>query len=777
MESEATASPLFDAAADLRSLRRFEDARFLTGRGSYTDDAPAAGELSAAVLRSPHAHARIVAIDTAAATALPGVHGVFTADDLIADGIGTLPCHTVFPEGQTLFVPPRYPLAQGRARFVGDGVALVIADSRTIALDALERIDVDYDPLPAVVDPCAARAPDAPLVWDEAPGNLAFHFWRGDRDAARAALAAAAHVVELDLVNNRIAAVAMEPRAAIGSWDAATGRYRLVCSGATVHVIRNELAQGPLRIPPEQIEVIAPDVGGGFGMKSLPYPEYALLLWATRRLGRPVRWIAERSEDFTNGVHGRANLTRARLGLDAAGRFLALDVETVADLGAYVSSGGPGSSTLAPSTVMGGLYAIPAVGMDVVGVLTNTAPIDAYRGAGKPEANYIIERLIDLAAQRLGHDPVALRQRNLVRAFPYRTAMGIVVDSGAPARNIDHALTAADRAGFPARRDASAARGRLRGLGVTCFIETARGQPNEDGWIRLHADGTIEIAAGSESNGQGHETSFVQLIAGKLGLPLAAFRYVQADTRATPRGGGYGGARSLHMGGTALLRAADDLLARCQLIAARLLQAAPEAVTYRDGAFACTEDDTRRIDLPALARALAQSGQELPAGEGDVANAPITFPQGCHIAEVEVDPETGQVTLARYLAVDDFGTLVNPLLTEGQVQGGLAQGIGQALCEDIRYDAESGQMLSATFMDYAIPRARDLPWLKVGLVERPTKANPIGSKGAGQAGAMAAPQCVVNAVLDALHPLGVERIDMPLTPLRVWEAIRAARNA
>ena len=772
--------PLFDAPGDPRSLRRLEDARFLTGQGRYVDDEPADGQLVALILRSPHAHARIVAIDVAEAAALPGVRGVFTARDLIDDGIGTLPCHVVFPEGQALFVPPRHPLAQGRVRFVGDGVALVVAESRSIGLDALERIAVEYAVLPAVADPAAARAPGAPQLWDGAPGNVAYHFWRGDRERAEAAIAGAAHVVELELVNNRIAAAATEPRVAVGHWDAGSGHYRLFFSGASVHQVRKALAEGVFGVTPETIEVIAPDVGGGFGMKSVTYPEYALLLWAARRFDRPVRWVAERSEDFIAGAHGRANITRARLGLDAEANFLALSVETLGDLGAYVSSGGPGSSTIAPSSAMGGLYAIPAISMDVLGVLTNTAPVDAYRGAGKPEANYIIERLVDLAAHRLGLDPVALRRRNLVRAFPYRTAIGVLVDSGAPAENLALALTAADHAGFPARREASRARGLLRGIGVTCFIETSRGPPTEGGWLRLLADGTIELRVGTQSNGQGHETSFPQLLAGKLGLPITAFRYVEADTRVIPRGGGYGGARSLHMGGTALVLAADDLLARSLPLAARLLQARPEQVAYRDGAFVCTADppgEARRIDLCALGRALAQSGLTLPAGDGDNPCKDFTFPQGCHIAEVEVDPETGEVSLETYLGVDDFGTLVNPLLTEGQVQGGLAQGIGQALLEEVHYDPESGQMLTATLMDYAIPRADDLPWLRVGLVERPTATNPIGAKGSGQAGAIAAPQCVVNAVLDALRPLGIEHIDMPLTPLRVWQAIRAAYSA
>ncbi|WP_342642923.1 xanthine dehydrogenase family protein molybdopterin-binding subunit [Rhodoligotrophos ferricapiens] len=767
------------ASDDPRSLRRLEDERFLTGKGRYVDDEPATGQYFASVLRSPHAHARILSIDTEAALAVPGVMGVYTAADLLADGIGPLPCFMNLGADAPLIVPERYPLARERVRHVGDPVAFIVAETREAAREALDHVEVDYDILPAVVDPRQARDLQAPQIWDEAPGNLAFHFRRGDFTKTEAALASAAHVIDLELVNNRIAAAALEPRVAIGHWDAANGRYRLVLSGASVHAIRRDLADSVFRIPHDRIDVICPDVGGGFGMKNVAYPEYVLVLWAAKKLGRPVRWVAERVDEFTSGVHGRDNVTKAKLALDAQARILGLWVETTANLGAYLSSGGPGSSTMAPTPAMGGLYAVPAIAMEVHGVFTNTAPIDAYRGAGKPEANYIIERIIDVAAHRLGLDPAELRRRNFIREFPYRNATGALIDCGAFTDNLERALEAADKAGFAARKAQSAAKGKLRGLGLACFLETARGQPNEEGWIRFATDGLIELAVGTQSNGQGHETSFVQLIAGRLGLPLEAFRFVQGDTRVIPRGGGHGGARSLHLGGTALVLAADDLLHKAHPIAARLLQANPEDISYQSGAFICAPapgSPERSIDLPAIARALAQSGEEPLHGYGQNICDAVTFPNGCHVAEVEVDPETGEVSLQSYIAVDDYGRLVNPLLTEGQVHGGLAQGIGQALMEESVYDPESGQLISATFTDYAMPRGADLPDLHIRFVEIPTAANPIGAKGSGQAGAIAAPQTIINAIVDALRAFGIDHIDMPATPQRVWRAIEQAKT-
>jgi len=761
------------------SLRRSEDERFLTGRGRFVDDLALPGQLHAHVLRSPHAHASIERIDASAARAAAGVRGIFTEADLRADGVGALPCISTVKMLGPLLTPPRYALARERVRHVGDPVALVVAESRNAALDAAERIDVAYRALPAVVDAAAALAPAAPRLWDEIPGNLAYRFQRGDERATEAALAAAVHVVELELFNNRIIVTPIEPRAAIGRYDEARACFDLVLTGQGVHAIRQQLAESVFHTPLDQVHVSAPDVGGGFGMKNFLYPEWVLVLWAARRLGRPVRWTAERGEDFVSDTQGRDNRTRARLALDTAGRFTALHVSTVANLGAYLSSVGPISSTQAPSTAMGGVYAIPAIFMDVRGAYTNTVPIDAYRGAGKPEANYLIERLVDLAARKLGIDAVELRRRNMMAEFPYRSAMGMLIDGGRFAANLEEAVLRADRAGFAARRAAAARRGKLRGMGVGCFLETARGQPEERAAIRFEADGRVALVVGTQSNGQGHETSFPQIASALLGLPRESFRYVQADTRAIASGAGHGGARSLHMGATALVKAAEGVIAKGRALAARLLQAAPNEVVFAEGRFAVVGTE-RGIELLALARAARDPGNVPDATKSGLDVEvhhhceTFTYPNGCHVAEVEVDPETGEVTLERYTAVDDFGRLVNRRLTEGQVQGGVAQGIGQALLEHTVYDASSGQLLSGSLMDYALPRADDLPPFDITLDGIATSANPLGVKGSGQAGAIAAPQTIMNALHDALAPLGIRHLDMPASPERIWRAIREA---
>jgi carbon-monoxide dehydrogenase large subunit len=761
-----------------QSLLRLEDARFLTGRGQYVDDITVPAETWMQVVRSPHAHATIARIDATAARSIPGVLGVFTAGDLAE--LGPLPCTVPVASVAPMIVPPRPALASERARHVGDPVAFVVADTRTAARDAAELVAVDWEPLSSIVDGGAALLVGAPQLWEQAPNNLSYRFQKGDRDAVRAAIAGAAHVVELELVNNRIVISALEPRGAIGRYDG--DGFHLLFSGAGVHALQSQLADSVFRIPPERMHVACPDVGGGFGVKNALYPEWVMLLWAARALGRPVRWMSERAEDFVTTAQGRDNVTRARLALDADGRFLALDVSTIANLGAYLSSGGPGSSTNAPANAMGSGYVLPAIFMDVQGVFTNTVPIDAYRGAGKPEVNYMIERLIDEAARRCGFDALELRRRNLVREFPYRKALGTVIDCGRFADNLDDAIVAADHAGFAARREQARTRGRLRGIGVTCFMETARGAPNEGAELRFDEDGRVALLVGTQSNGMGHETAYAQIAADLLGLPIEAFRYVQADTAIVRAGNGHGGARSMHMGGAALCKAVDAMLEKGRIIAARLLQASVEHVVFADGRFALRGEPDRAIGLLELARA-ARDTANLPDGMSPGLDTYvwnlldlITFPNGCHIAEVEIDPETGAVTLERYAAVDDFGTLINPMLTVGQVQGGVTQGIGQAMLEHTVYDPDSGQMLSGSFMDYAVPRAEDLPDFAITLSGTPTNANPLGVKGSGQAGAMASPQAVIAAVLDALAPLGVAHIDMPATPERVWRAIEEARR-
>ncbi len=749
---------------------RLEDHRFLTGRGRYTDDCNWPEQAFAQIVRSPHAHAALLRVESSAAGAAPGVLGVFTAADLAADGIGPIPCDVRVATTGPMRVPLRYALATGRVRHVGEPVALVVATSRNAARDAAELVHAEYAPLPCVVDCREALAPGAPQLWADVPGNLAYTFEKGDRAAVQAALAGAAHVAALDLVNNRIIVAPLEHRAALGRFDRDSATFHLLLTGQGVHGIRAPLADTVFQVEHERVQLSSPDVGGGFGVKNGLYPEWILVLWAARRLGLPVKWASDHGEDFISTAHGRDNLTRARLGLDGDGRFLALDVDTVANLGASMSTGGPGSSTNAPGNAMGGGYAFPAVYMHVRGAYTNTVPTDAYRGAGKPEANYLLERLIDAAAAQLALDPVALRRRNLANRFPHPTPMATTIDGGRFAANIAPALEAADHAGAPARRAAAAARGRLHGTGVTCFLETARGAPDEGAEIRFQPDGAVSLLLGTQSNGQGHETSFPQIAAGLLGLPVQAFRYVQADTAQVPAGNGHGGARSLHQGGTAMVRAIEAAIEKGRTLAARLLQAQPAQVTFSAGRFSVAERGIGIIELAAA----AEPGESLDSYVWNKLNL-ITFPNGVHVAEVEVDPETGAVALLRYTGVDDFGRIVNPVLTIGQVQGGVAQGIGQALLERTVYDPASGQLLSGSFMDYTLPRAADLPDLDIHLEGVPTQANPLGVKGAGQAGAIAAPQAVMSAILNALRPVGVTHLDMPATPERVWRAIQDTR--
>ncbi|MSP31003.1 MAG: xanthine dehydrogenase family protein molybdopterin-binding subunit [Acetobacteraceae bacterium] len=750
-----------------QSLSRLEDARFLTGNGRYTDDIDRPGQLFAHAVRSPHAHARIIRIDHAAALAVPGVIGVYTATDL--EALGPIPCAAKVPTLGPMLVPPRFALASDRVRHVGEPVAFVVGETRTAARDAAEQVKITYDALPCVTDLKAALAEGAPQLWDNIPKNLSYSFEKGDRAATQAAFATAAHVVELELVNNRVIIAPIEPRAAIGEYNPAKKTFHLLFSGQGVHSLRNQLAKNVFRAPPEKMHLTCPDVGGGFGVKNALYPELIFVLWAARHLGRPVKWVSGHTEDFVSTAHGRDNISRTRLALDATGKFLALDVFTLANLGAAMSTGGPGSSTNAPGNAMGGGYDIPAVFMDVRGVFTNTVPIDAYRGAGKPEANYIIERLIEAAASVLGIDPTELRCRNLVKNFPHRTVMSTTIDGGAFAQNIPLALAHADHEHFSARRAAAEALGKRRGIGITCFLETARGAPDEGAEVKFLPDGKIALALGTQSNGQGHETSFVQIAADHLGLPMASFVLQQADTTLVKDGNGHGGARSLHQGGSALVKAIDMAIEKGRVVAARLLQAPLARITFSKAVF---HAEDRSISLSDTARA-ATPDETLDSYIWNKLDL-ITFPNGCHIAEVDIDPETGALTLARYTAVDDFGTVINPMLTIGQVQGGVAQGIGQAMLERTVYDPETGQLLSGSFMDYSLPRAADLPDLNIHLHGVPTNANPLGVKGAGQAGAVAAPQAIIAAILNALAPIGVHHIDMPATPERIWNAIQLA---
>lgn len=756
---------------------RLEDRRFLTGEGRFTDDLRRAGQAHGIVVRSPHAHADVRAVRTDAAKAAPGVVGVWTAGDLAAAGIGALQNTSQVPSDPPIVRPPRPVLAADRVRHVGEPVAFIVAETLAEARDAAELVEVDYQDRPANVDPDRALDPEAPLIWDEAPGNRICVFQAGDRGAVEAALERAAHVLDLTVDNHRISALPLEPRAAIGEYDAADDTLLLTLTGQGVHGIRNALAP-TFGVAPEKLHVAAHDVGAGFGAKNFAYPEWVLVLAAARALGRPVRWTAERAEDVTGGAHGRAVKTRARLGLDGEGRFVGLLAEMTADLGAHLSTGAPGSGTVSVTRSIHGMYDIPAVFMQSTGVLTNTAPVDAYRGAGKPEGNYLVERLVDEAARQFGFDPVELRLKNAIQSFPFTTPLGFTVDVGRFKENVQDAAALADRDGFARRRAAAKADGKLLGQGFAAFLESARGAPSEGAEIRFSADGMIEVRTGTESNGQGHETTFSRLVADRFGQDVREIRYIQADTRETRMGHGHGGARSMHMGGRAIVGAIDMALEKGQTVAAGLLQADPAAVSFREGAFVA--GDGRSVALADVADAARQPEFGLDGGLDSFFrwdDAPITWPGGCHVAEVAIDAETGRVALLSYKGVDDYGEILDRQLIEGQVHGGLAQGIGQALGEAIVYDQSTGQCLSATLMDYAAPMSDGLPDFDIRFESAPTDANPLGVKGSGQAGAIAAAQTVMNAVMDALASAGAGPIDMPATPEKVWRALNEAKGA
>lgn len=756
---------------------RLEDHRFVTGEGRFTDDLRRPNQAYGYVVRTPYAHADIKSIETADAKAAPGVLGVWTAADLKADGLGDLQNTSGVPSDPPIVRPPRPVLARDRVRHQGEAVVFVVAETLAAARDASELVIVEYAERPVIVDADAALLEGAPQLFDEAPGNRVCVFKAGDRDAVEQALAGADHVLEMTVDNHRVSALPLEPRAAIGEHDAGTGELTLTLTGQGVHGIKGSLAKPVFGMENDKFHVVAHDVGAGFGAKNFAYPEWALVLFGARQLGRPVKWTAERTEDVTGGAHGRAVKTRAKLGLTADGMFTGILAEMTADIGGHLSSGAPGSGTVSVTRAIHGMYAIPAVFMEATAVFTNTAPVDAYRGAGKPEGNYLVERLVDEAARKFGFDPVEIRLKNAIRSFPFETPLGFTVDCGRFAENVEDAAEMADRGGFAARRAASETNGRLRGLGFAAFFESARGAPTEGAEIRFSEDGMVEVRTGTESNGQGHETTFSRLVADQLGVNLAEVRYVQADTRETRMGHGHGGARSMHMGGGAIMGAIADVLEKGRAVAAGLMQADAESVTFRDGGFVA--GDGRQVALADVAAAARQPEFGLEGGLDSFhqwEDAPITWPGGCHAAEVEIDPDTGGVTLLSYKGVDDYGVVLDPQLIEGQVHGGLAQGIGQALGERIVYD-DQGQCLSATLMDYAAPYADGLPPFEIQFKGEPTRANPLGVKGSGQAGAIAASQTVMNAVMDALASVNAGPIDMPATPEKVWRAVAAAKRA
>jgi carbon-monoxide dehydrogenase large subunit len=730
------------------------------------------------MLRSPHAHAVIREIDTSAAAAVPGVLAVFTGADLARDGIGTIPCMSGVPG---MAAPPRPAITADRVRHVGDTVAMVVAETAAAARDAAELVAVDYQPLPSVVETGHALEPGRPAVWDEHPGNLCFEWKIGDRAAVERAATGARHRIAVSLVNNRVVVNSMEPRGAIGEYDWGEDSYTLWSSTQGSHFVRNLLAEHIFHMPENRIRVVTPDVGGGFGMKLFLYPEHVLVLWAAKQLGRPVRWVPDRSDAFTTDTQGRDNLARLDLALDDELRFLGLDVALTANMGAYLSNFAPEIPTFAGAVMYSAVYAIPAVHVAVKGVFTNTVPVDAYRGAGRPEAAYAVERLIDHAARRLGVSGDELRRRNFIRpaAMPYATPLGLTYDSGDFARNMADALTAADAAGFPARRAEARVRGKCRGLGHAVYIEQSGFPPDEFAELRFDPAGTLTLLMGTQSSGQGHQTAYAQLAAEKLGVPPDKVRVLQGDTDAVAFGRGTGGSRSLPVGGAALAHAADKLIDKGKKIAAHLLEAAEADIAFSDGLFAIAGTD-RSVAIEAVARAAFNPAQ-LPPGlepgfaeSGHFTPPSPTFPNGCHVCEVEIDPETGQIDILRYLVVDDFGTVVNPLLLAGQVNGGIAQGIGQAMLERVVYDPESGQLVTGSLTDYALPRADDLPPLEFSYNVVPCLTNPLGIKGAGEAGAIGAPPALVNAVIDALAERSIEHLDMPLTPERLWRALCSA---
>ena len=763
-------------------VRRKEDVRLVRGAGQFLDDVAIDNLAHASLLRSPHAHAAIRSIDTARAQDVPGVLAVATAADIAADGFGSLQCHylkLLDQAGQSAidFVPAQSLLAEDRAHHVGDAVAMVVAETPAVARAALDLIEVDYEVRPAAADLAAAARGEAPPVWDEVPNNICFEWENGDRAATERAFDAAARTVTVDLRNNRVVGNSLEPRGAIGLYDPAEDHYTLYASTQGPYVVREYIAQDVLKVPTERLRVITPDVGGGFGLKLHSYTEYGLVLWAAKRTGRAVKWMSDRSEAFNSDKHGRDNITTASLALDSEGIILALKVETTANMGAYLSNVAPIVPTYASRGIQLGAYVIRTALVAVKGVYTNTVPVDAYRGAGRPEAIYLIERVVNAAATALGMDPAEFRRRNLVppSAIPYDNPLGLLYDSGEFERVMDLARESADWEGAPARRTAALASGHLHGIGMSYYVEKC-GDPaigDETAALSVEPEGVIGIRIGTQASGQGHETAYAQLIEDILGVPFASVEVRQGDTVPGVMGGGSGGSRSLMVGGSAIKLAVEELVRVGTIAAADVLEAAATDIEFTDGAFVVSGTD-RRIALFDLAAQLDESsGVNGLSAEATFMPEASSIPNGCHICEVEIDPDTGSCQVVSYVVVDDFGRIINPLLCEGQVHGGVAQGIGQALMEEAVFDSD-GQLLSGSFMDYAIPRATDLLNVQTSFHEVPTPNNPLGVKGAGESGAIAAPPAVMNAVADALRDYGPFTIDMPATPEKIWRAIAGA---
>jgi carbon-monoxide dehydrogenase large subunit len=783
-----------------QAVKRKEDFRFLTGGGNYTDDINRPGQTYAYIVRSPHAHANIKKIDKSAAAKAPGVVAIFTGADYAADKKGGLPCGWLInsKDGSPMVEPPHPPLVPDRVRHVGDQVAVVIAETRDQAKSAAELLSIDYEELPAIISTGDAAKPGAPQVWEQAKNNTCYDWHIGDKAATDAAFAKAAHVTKIDIVNQRLIPNAMEPRAAIGDFDRATGDYTLFTTSQNPHVIRLLMGAFVLQIPEHKLRVVAPDVGGGFGSKIFHYAEEAVVTWAAGKLGRPIKWTADRSESFMSDAHGRDHVTHAELAMDKDGKFLGLKVSTIAAMGAYLSTFATSVPTYLYATLLAGVYATPAIYAEVRAVFTNTVPVDAYRGAGRPEATYLLERLVDKAAREMKMDRIEIRRKNMIpaNAFPYQTPVALQYDSGDYQSTLKMALEGSDFAGFEKRRADAKAKGKLRGIGISTYLEAcgiapsavagalgARAGLYESAEVRVHPTGSVTIFTGSHSHGQGHETTFAQIVADTLGVPMENVEISHGDTNKVQFGMGTYGSRSLAVGGSALVKALDKIVTKSKRIAAHLMEASVADIEFKDGVFKVVgTDKTVPFGQVALTAYVPHNYPitELEPGLDEKAfydPLNFTFPGGCHICEVEIDPETGVTEVISFVAVDDVGKIINPMIVEGQIQGGIGQGIGQALLESCVYDNSSGQILTGSYMDYTMPRADNLPSFKVQSHNTMCTHNPLGSKGCGEVGAIGSPPAVINAVLDALAPLGVTDITMPASPHRVWQAINSVKAA
>ncbi|MGW8269849.1 MAG: xanthine dehydrogenase family protein molybdopterin-binding subunit [Burkholderiales bacterium] len=776
-------------------VQRKEDYRFLTGTGQYTDDVTLPNQSFAAFVRSPHAHATIKSIKTDKAKKAPGVLAVYTGEDVAGAKLGGLPCGWLITDvqGQPMKEPPHPVLAQGKVRYVGDHVAVVVAETQEQARDAAELVEVSYDVLPAVVDASQATKKGAPVLHDIAPDNTCYVWALGDKAAVDAAFAKAAHVTRLEFDNNRLIPNAIEPRSANGQYSRADDSYTLYVASQNPHVERLLMTAFVMGLPEHKVRVVAPDVGGGFGSKIYLYAEDVVVTWASRQIGRPVKWTADRSESFVSDAHGRDHHTIAEMAMDKDGKFIGMRVHTTANIGAYLSTFASCVPTILYATLLAGQYTTPLIFCQVTAVFTNTAPVDAYRGAGRPEATYVVERLVETAAREMKLDPAEIRRRNFIREFPYQTPVALQYDTGNYEATLDAAMKMADVSGFAKRKEEAAKRGKLRGLGYAAYIEACGIAPSavagslgaraglfEAGEIRVHPTGSVTVFTGSHSHGQGHETTFAQVVADRLGMPVENVDIVHGDTSKILFGMGTYGSRSIAVGGTAIVKALDKIIDKGKKIAAHLMEASEGDVEYDKGIFKVAGTDKQKAFGEIAFAAYVPHNyphDKLEPGLNENAfydPSNFTFPAGSYVCEVEIDPDTGQTKIVNFTAVDDFGKIINPMIVEGQVHGGLTQGIGQALTENCHYDPDSGQLVTGSFSDYCIPRADDVPSYQIDTRETPCTHNPLGVKGCGEAGAIGAPAAVMNAITDALWSMGVKDLPMPATAQTVWKAIQNA---